>query len=39
MANIGVDCVRSSSDFDFKNLVDDTNTDDGLYNNSNHNCA
>ena len=38
MANIGVDCVRSNSDFDFKNIFDDSDANDGLYNNDNHVC-
>ena len=39
MDNIGVDCVRSNSDYDFKNLFDDPDANDGLFKNNNHVCS
>ena len=39
MASIGVDCVRSNSDFDFKNLFDDPDSNEGLYKECDHACT
>ena len=39
MANLGVDCVRSNSEYDFKCQFDDPDTNDGLYKDDNHSCA
>ena len=38
MDDIGVDCVRSSELFDFKNKFDDTEDSEGIYNNTEHSC-
>ena len=38
MANIGVDCVRSNPEFDFKKQFDDPDASVGLYKDDNHVC-
>lgn len=39
MDSIGVNCVRSNADFNFKNKFEDPDANDGLYKDKNHVCS
>ena len=39
MDDTGVNCIRSNALFDFKSNFDDSENNDGLYSNTEHNCA
>ena len=36
--DLGVDCVRSSPNYNFKNCFDDAEFNDNIYNNVEHSC-
>ena len=39
MDDLGIDCIRSSTLFDFKSKFNDTEYNDNIYSNTDHNCS